>query len=110
MSANVLVILSSGEKEKALTGIMYAVNSQKNQWLENVKVVFFGPFERLICEDESVAKAASRLLEYETPIACKFISDDTDLSGKLEELGYDVEYVGTIISEYIQMGYVPMVF
>ena len=110
MSTGVLIILSSGEKDKALTGIMYAVSAQKNKWIEDVKVIFFGPFEKLICEDEDIAKAASQLLEYETPIACKRISDETNVSGKLEELGYDIQYVGTIISEHIKMGYAPMVF
>ncbi len=110
MASNILVIISTAEKEKALTGIMYAVNAQKNKWVEDVKVVFFGPFENLICKDEDIIRAAARLLDYETPIACKFLSDRDNISGKLEDLGYRVDYVGSMISAYIEEGYVPMVF
>jgi hypothetical protein len=110
MAWKAVVIISTGEKEKALTGIMYAFNAQKNKWLDEVKVIFFGPFEDLLCEDEEVADFASQLLEHETPIACKRLSDNAGISGKLEELGYRVEYIGSIISNAIKDGYVPMVF
>ncbi len=110
MASKVLVIVSTAEKEKALTGIMYAFNAQKNKWVEDLKVIFFGPFENLLCEDEEVAEAASRLQDYETPIACKFLSDRDRISGRLEEMGVNVEYVGALISGYIDEGYTPMVF
>jgi hypothetical protein len=110
MTSKVLVIISTGEKEKAFTGIMYAANAQKNKWIDDVKVVFFGPFEDLVCRDAETADFASQLLTYETPIACKRLSDDAGISNKLQELGYTVEYVGTIISDFIKEGYVPMVF
>ena len=71
MASKVVVIISTGEKEKAFTGIMYAFNAQKNKWLDEVKVIFFGPFEDLVCKDEDVADFASQLLDYETPIACR---------------------------------------
>ncbi len=110
MASKVMVIISTAEIQKALTGIMYATNAQKNKWVDEVKVIFFGPFENLICEDEEVAQAASHLLDYQTPIACKFLSDRDDISGKLEDLGVNVDYVGSLISAYIDEGFVPLVF
>jgi len=110
MASKVLVIVSTSEKQKALTGIMYAVNAQKNKWVEDLRVIFFGPFENLLCEDEEVAKAAARLQDYETPIACKFLSDRDGISEKLEKMGVNVDYVGALISGYIAEGYTPMVF
>ena len=110
MASKVMVIVSTAEKEKALTGIMYAVNAQKNKWVDDLKVIFFGPFENLMCEDEEVAQAASRLLEYETPIACKFLSDRDGISENLEKMGVNVDNVGSLISGYIEEGYIPMVF
>jgi hypothetical protein len=92
MSSKVMVIISTAEKDKALTGILYAKNAQKNNWVDNVRVIFFGPFENLVCEDEDVIQAAS------------------GASGKLEELGFNVEYVGALISDSIKAGYIPMVF
>ena len=110
MASKVMVIVSTAEKDKALTGIMYAVNAQKNKWVDDLKVIFFGPFENLVCDDEEVAQAASKLLDYETPIACKFLSDRDGISGNLEKMGINVDYVGSLISGYIEEGYVPMVF
>ena len=110
MASKVMVIVSTAEKQKALTGIMYAINAQKNKWLDDIKVIFFGPFENLMCEDEDVAQAASRLMDYQTPIACKFLSDRDGISNKLEEMGVDVDYVGSLISGYIDEDYVPLVF
>jgi hypothetical protein len=110
MASKVMVIVSTAEKDKALTGLMYAVNAQKNKWVDDLKVIFFGPFENLVCDDEEVAKAASKLLDYETPIACKFLSDRDGISSKLEDMGVNVDYVGSLISGYIDEGYIPMVF
>lgn len=110
MSSKVVVILSTADKEKALTGIMYAANAQKHKWIDDVKVIFFGPFEKLLCEDDDVVNAASQLLEYKTPIACKIISDREGISDKIEKLGFEIQYVGTLISEHIKEGYTPMVF
>ncbi len=110
MASKVMVIVSTAEKQKALTGIMYAVNAQKNKWVDDIKVIFFGPFENLLCEDEEVVAAASQLLDYETPIACKFLSDRDGISEKLEKMGINVEYVGAMISGYIEEGYTPLVF
>ena len=110
MATKAVVIISTGEKEKAFTGIMYAFNAQKNKWLDDVKVIFFGPFEDLVCNDPEVSDFASQLLDYETPIACKRLSDNAGTSARLHELGYRVEYVGSIISDFIKDGYAPMVF
>ena len=110
MASKVMIIVSTAEKDKALTGIMYAVNAQKNKWVDDLKVIFFGPFENLICEDEDVAQAASKLLDYETPIACKYLSDRDGISENLEKMGVNVDYVGSLISGYLEEGYTPMVF
>jgi hypothetical protein len=110
MASKIIVIISTAEKDKALTGILYAKNAQKNKWVDNVRVIFFGPFENLVCEDSDVIQAASELLDYQTPIACKVLSDKSGTSDKLAELGFNVEYVGALISDSIKAGYVPMVF
>jgi hypothetical protein len=110
MSSKLLVIIATGEKEKALTGLMYASRTLSEGWMDEVKVIFFGPSERLLVEDEFMAKTAKELSAVEKPIACKFISDRDGISEKIEALGVNVDYVGTIISDFIKDGYVPMVF
>ncbi|OEF99069.1 hypothetical protein BHF71_02485 [Vulcanibacillus modesticaldus] len=110
MSSKVVIIISTGEKEKALTGMMYAANALKNKWLDDVKVVFFGPSEKLISQDQELQELSSKILKYQTPVACKFISDNEEISNDLEKLGYRIDYVGALISDFIKEGYIPIVF
>ena len=106
----VLIILSTAEKDKALTGVLYATNLLKHKWLEDVKLCFFGPFEALLAEDKEVQERVAQLAEYQVPVACKFVADNDGVSDKLSQLGIQIEYVGQMVSDYIKEGYVPMVF
>jgi hypothetical protein len=110
MGSKVVVIISTGEKEKAMTGLMYARNSKERGWMEEVKVIFFGPSENLLVKDEDIQEMAMQIGQDEKPVACKFLSDRDGISENIESLGVDVEYVGTIISDLIKDGYIPMVF
>ncbi len=110
MSQKVLIILSTAEKEKALVGILYATNALKNEWLTDVKLCFFGPFEKLLAEDEEVQVHVANLAEYQAPVACKFVSDMHGVSEQLTTLGIQTDYVGKMISDYLNDGYIPMVF
>ena len=96
---------------KARTGAMYAVNALKHGWLEDVKIIFFGPAQDLLLED---AELQNYIKEYqtmeETAVACKYISDRDKISEQLSEIGIQVEYVGKMISDYILDGYIPMVW
>jgi hypothetical protein len=107
LSSKLLIIIATGDREKALTGLMYAKNAQNHGWLEDVKVVFFGPSEHLLVEDDEVSAIASTLIE---PIACKAIADQEGLSAQIAELGVKVVYVGALISDLLRQGYTPMVW
>ncbi|MEF8833004.1 MAG: hypothetical protein V5A66_05760 [Candidatus Thermoplasmatota archaeon] len=106
----VLIILSTGEKEKALTGLMYAKNAIEQNWLEEIQVIFFGPIENLMVEEEEIKEYAQSIADQTECVACKYLSDRDEISEDIEELGMDVDYVGSIISDYIKEGYTPMVW
>lgn len=110
MSSKLLVIIATGEKKKALAGLLYARNAQANKWLDDVKVVFFGPSEQLMVQDEDVMAEAIEMASMGEIFACKALSDRYKVSDAIEELGVRVEYVGTIVSDFIKDGYVPMVW
>ena len=110
MEKKVLIILSTAEKEKAMTGVLYATNALKNEWLNDVKLCFFGPFEKLLAEDEEIQGYVAQLAELQPPVACKFISDHSGVTEKLSLLGIDTQYVGKLVSDYLNEGYIPMVF
>lgn len=110
MSSKLLVIIASGDREKALTGLMYAKNTIKFGWMDEVKVMFFGPSENLLVNDTDVTNSATELAGLGQPIACKFLSDRDGISERIEGMGITVDYVGTIIADLIKDGYTPMVW
>jgi len=111
MHDKVLIILSSSDREKLITGLMYATNSLKHGWMAKVKVVIFGPSQRLSLEDIEIQEYLKELIALESkPFACKYIADQEGFSEELGKLGLDVVYVGTVISDHIKQGFVPLVF
>jgi len=110
MGSKLLVIIATGDKEKALAGLMYTRNVLKNKWMEDVKVVFFGPSEKLAAHHDKIARLIKEITATVECFACKAISDEEGVSEKLEEVGIKVEYVGTIVSNSIKEGYLPMVW
>ncbi len=110
MSSKILVIISTGEAEKAATGLMYARNAIRFKWMDEVEVIFFGPSERLLVEDEKIINAVKDFPEFEKTLVCKFLSDRDGISEKIGEMGLNVDYVGPIISGFINEGYIPLVF
>jgi len=110
MESKLLVIIATGDREKALAGLMYARNVLENKLLDDVKVVFFGPSEKLAALDDEIALFIKDITSKGDCFACKAISDKKGLSRKLEEVGVKVEYVGTIVSNAIKEGYSPMVW
>ncbi len=110
LSSKLLVIIATGDKAKALTGLMYAKNAILRKWMDDVKVVYFGPSEQLMYSDSDVANAAIEIAGIEETFACKAISDREGISEKIDGMGVKVEYVGTIMNNYIKDGYRPMVW
>jgi hypothetical protein len=110
MDSKLLAIIATGDKEKALAGLMFTRNAIKYRWLDDVKVVFFGPSEELVVHDERVAHMTEEIAAMTDCFACKYISDEQGVSEDLVEIGIRVKYVGTVISDLIKEGYVPMVW
>lgn len=116
MTNNLLVIVSSGEEapDKAMTGLMYAINAKKNKWLDDVHLMFFGPSEMMVAKarpDSQLGQMLKSAFELGmTPVACKAISDGNSITTELKGLGIETEYVGTILSSYIKKGYQVLTF
>jgi len=111
VSSRLLVVISTPNKEKAMTGLMFARTVLQSGRVDDVKVVFLGATcERMLAQDEEMASVALELAPEGHVIACKAISDREGISGKFEEMGVRVEYVGSIITDAIKDGYAPMVF
>lgn len=108
--SKLLVIIASGKeaKEKAAAGLLFAANSMRFGWAEKVEIVFFGPSQDLLVEDESFRELVVGQLGEYRPLACKFIAD---ARGYSEKLGFTrLEYIGEVVNRLIDEGFTPMVF
>jgi hypothetical protein len=112
MSNKVLVILASADREVLLEcGIEYSLNAAKAKWMEEVKVIFFGPSEKLAVFDLQVIEKIQKLKDVSIEIlACKWCSDRMNITKQLEESGIKVLYVGPIISQLIKDGWATLSF
>ena len=112
MATKVFILLSSGDREVALeVGLIYPLNVAKNKWLDEVKVIIFGPSEKLAAYDAEVQGRMKELQEAGVEVmACKWCADRMNITTRLEEAGIKVVYVGTIISQLLKDGWASLTF
>jgi hypothetical protein len=106
--AQELVLLwTSGDRETALKMVfMYAKNSKKRGWWDNVILVVWGPSAKLLAGDEGLQEELDGLRREGVLLeACKACSDSYGVSGKLEEMGIEVKYMGEPLTGYLKDGY-----
>ncbi len=78
--------------------------------MEDVKILFFGLSKRLIVQDEHVSNEVKDTAVKEESFACKATSDREGPPEEIKKLNVKVEYVESIISNFIKDGYLPMVW
>ena len=82
---------------------MYARNSKKNEWWDNVTVIVWGATAKLIKENEGVQEDIKGLINMGVDvIACKACADIIESSDTLKSLGISVEYIGTYLTDVIK--------
>ena len=111
MSDKIIAIISSNDEGKCRTGLAYAMNALKNEWMADVKIYIFGPAEVLVTKHEELQALLRefQLMDGQV-VACKAIADRYEVSDKISELGVEVEYIGKMVSDSIKEGYTPMVW
>ena len=112
MASKVFVLVSSPDREVALeVGLIYPLNAAKNGWMDEVKVIFFGPSEKVAADDAEVQGRIKELLDAGVEVlACKWCSDRMSITEKLEAVGVKVVYVGSIISDLLKDGWSSLTF
>ena len=111
MKQKVLVIVSTENKEKALGALVFVQNSIKNKRFEDLKLILFGPSEKLASTDQALKSIIADIVSMNnSPVACKAISDMHNIGNELTARGFKLEYVVDPIGQFINDGYVPMVF
>jgi hypothetical protein len=107
MELKVLIVISSADREKIWTGLLYAQAAITSDWMNSAKVFLWGPSEEVVARNVEFQESVKEIINLgEKVYACKACSDKYSVSDKLSELGCDVEYVGSISSKFIKEGYV----
>jgi hypothetical protein len=112
MATRVFVILSSGDREVALeVGLVYPLNAVKNSWMDEVKLIIFGPSEKIAAYDTEVRARIEELQKAGIEVmACKWCADRMNVTAALEDARIKVVYVGPIISQMLKDGWASLTF
>lgn len=113
MSKEKLVILWTGsDREVALKMIfMYAGNSPRNGWWDEVTLIVWGSSARLLAEDEELQKGIAQLAAEGVKLeACKVCSDQFGVSDQLAGMGIEIKFMGEPLTEYIKEGRCVLTF
>jgi hypothetical protein len=112
MATKLFVLLSSGDREVALeVGLIYPFHAADEKWMEEVKLIIFGPSEKLAAYDMEVQARLKELSRVGVDvIACKWCADRMEITDLLEKAGIKVVYVGPIISQLIKDGWASLTF
>lgn len=82
---------------------MYAMNSLKFGWWEQVTLVIWGATAQLVSENPDIQSLLKGALErgiYVT--ACKACTDELGVTASLEALGVDVDYLGIALTNVLK--------
>ena len=84
---------------------MYATNSVKNKWWDEVNVIIWGASAKLIGNDTQVQTEVKEMLARGVKVeACKACSDNLGVTEKLIRLGVNVRYMGNPMTQYLKSG------
>ena len=79
--------------------------------MDEVKVIIFGPAEKLAAYDLEVQQQLRELQKAGIHImACKGCADEYNITDVLEEAGFEVIYVGPVISQLLKDGWASLSF
>ena len=82
---------------------MYAINSKRNGWWEDVTLVVWGATAQLVAENKRAQALIAEALENGIYItACKACSDQLGVSEALEAQGIDVQYLGIALTNVLK--------
>jgi hypothetical protein len=111
-SGNVVIMIQSGDPELIFYALLYADRAIKNQWMDNVKIVLWGPAEKTIAglspdsEQMKLIKSIQSTPGKHNRIwCCKACSDRYGVTDKMEKLGFEVFHVGNATSYLLKLGY-----
>lgn len=102
---NRLAVLWTTDNKEVFTKVVhtYVLNSKKAKWWDEVTLIVWGPSSKLLAEDKELQKLTAELREAGVILtACKWCSDQYNVSEILASLNIDVKYMGKPLTEFLQ--------
>ena len=103
---HLLIVWTSGDPDVAHKMVfMYAFNAQKNGWWDQVTLLVWGPSALLTSQDKDIRASLKKMQDKGVELlACKGCADQYGVSSNLEDLGIEVKYTGTYLTEFLKSG------
>lgn len=100
-----LILWTSSNKETTLNMVfMFAKNSKKKGWWNEVILLIWGASSKLVAKDEEIQKYI-KLLQKEgiRTIACKQCAENYNIVEGLEKQNIEVFYTGEFLSNWLKL-------
>ena len=98
------------EVHKELT-LRLALNAFKKDWMDEVRVILWGPTEKLAIENNWFKEQIKFLIDSGLEVyACKACSDEYGVSQQLADLGVNVDYMGRFTVKMLKEGWHQLTF
>ena len=106
------VVWTSGDRDVALKMVfMYTLNAKSRNWFDEVRLVVWGPSAKLLSVDEELQQEVAKMKDAGIElVACKACADSYGVSGKLEQLGVEVKYMGVPLSDMLKQDWKVVTF
>ena len=98
------VLWTSGDRDVALKMVfMYTFYAKERGWWQDIQLIVWGPSSKLLSEDKELQDYIKKMKDKGVEIvACKACADSYGVSGKLEDLGIEVKYMGMPLTELLK--------
>lgn len=106
MNSKVSILWTNADPSAAYHMVfMYAGNSMRNRWWDDVTVIIWGPAQKLTAEDEGIQEHIRELQKLGVKFsACLTCAVELDVREQLERLGIEVIRWGSRLTDMIKAG------
>jgi hypothetical protein len=109
--ANKLLVVVVSEDARATVGLRMASRMVERGTLADVRVLFFGPGERLLADPpEALRGPLETLRRQAAPMACRAVAQEMGVLDRLEQNGTELVPAGEEIERRMLDGYEVMTF
>jgi len=107
-----LIVWTSADREVARNMVfMYAFNGKKNNWWKEIRLLVWGPSQKLLVQDTELQEYVKKMKDAGVELlACKACADGYGVSADLQKLGVEVKYTGTTLTEMLKTGWTTITF